>query len=59
MVRGGGLVVVRVRRRERGRTRTVLRTDDRRGKSCTPAPRVATEDSRKESEVRSDETQSL
>lgn len=40
-------------------TRTVLSTDERRGKSCTPVPRVATEDSRKESEVRSDVTQSL
>jgi hypothetical protein len=45
-------------RTKRGRTRTVLSTDDRRGKSCTPAPRVATDDSRKESDVRSDATQS-
>ncbi len=41
-----------------GITRTVLRTDDRRGKSCTPVPRVATEDSRKEREVRREVTQS-
>ena len=40
------------------RTRTVLRTEARRGKSCTPAPRVATEDSSSESEVRSEVTQS-
>ncbi len=42
---------------KRGITRTVLRTDDRRGKSCTPVPRVATEDSRKETEVRREATQ--
>jgi hypothetical protein len=44
--------------REGKHTRTVLRTEVRRGKSCTPVPRVATEDSRKEREVRRDETQS-
>lgn len=41
------------------RTRTVLRTDDRRGKSSTPLPSVLTEDSRKEREVRKEATQSL
>lgn len=40
------------------RTRTVLRTVDRRGKSDTPVPRVSTEDSRRASEVRSEATQS-
>lgn len=41
------------------RTRTVLRTEPSLGKSDTPLPRVSTEDSRREREVRSDATQSL
>jgi hypothetical protein len=36
-----------------------LSTQEWRGKYFTPVPRVATEDSRKESEVRSEVTQSL
>lgn len=45
---------------ERGiRTRTVLSTEARRGKSATPLPRVSTDDSRRVSEVRREATQSL
>lgn len=43
---------------EKRHTRTVLRTEDSRGKSATPLPRVETEDSRRETEVRSEATQS-
>lgn len=43
---------------ERQRTRTVRRTDVSRGKSATPSPSVLTEDSRKESDVRSEATHS-
>lgn len=44
---------------ESERTLTVLSTEPRRGKSATPEPRVLTEDSRSETEVRSEATQSL
>lgn len=46
--------------RERGRrTRTDLSTEARRGRSWTPASRVATEEERKEMEARREETQSV
>lgn len=54
-----GIEVLGVRGYEEGaRTRTVLSTLTSRGKSATPLPSVDTDDSRKESEVRSAATQS-
>lgn len=59
---GGRGVLAGMGGREKGegrRTRTDLSTEARRGRSWTPASRVATEEERKEREARREETQSV
>lgn len=56
---GGDLLVWFGRMGGGERTRTDLSTEARRGRSWTPASRVATEEERKESEARREETQSV